>query len=50
MMWMCVVGGGGHGESLWVDTNSEDYIQTLGVNFMEKTISIRKTEITFSVS
>jgi hypothetical protein len=30
--------------------NSEDYIQTLGVNFMEKTISIRNTEITFSVS
>ncbi|EAQ86444.1 hypothetical protein CHGG_07697 [Chaetomium globosum CBS 148.51] len=25
----------------------EDYIQTLGVNFMEKTISIRNTEITF---
>ncbi len=30
--------------------SSEDYIQTLGVNFMEKTISIRNTEITFSVS
>lgn len=29
---------------------SEDYIQTLGVNFMEKAISIRNTEITFSVS
>ncbi|KAK7704323.1 Ras GTPase tem1 [Diaporthe eres] len=27
----------------------EDYIQTLGVNFMEKTISIRNTEITFSI-
>eukprot|EP01135_Chromosphaera_perkinsii_P009374 Nk52_evm50s1737 gene=Nk52_evmTU50s1737 len=27
----------------------EDYIQTLGVNFMEKTISIRHTEITFSI-
>ncbi|BFZ64373.1 Ras GTPase tem1 [Saitoella coloradoensis] len=27
----------------------EDYIQTLGVNFMEKTISIRATEITFSI-
>ncbi|GAA5909948.1 hypothetical protein JCM6882_008410 [Rhodosporidiobolus microsporus] len=27
----------------------EDYIQTLGVNFMEKTISIRSTEITFSI-
>lgn len=27
----------------------EDYIQTLGVNFMEKTISIRGTEITFSI-
>lgn len=28
---------------------AEDYIQTLGVNFMEKTISIRNTEITFSI-
>lgn len=27
----------------------EDYIQTLGVNFMEKTISIRNNEITFSI-
>ncbi|KAJ3332041.1 septum-promoting GTP-binding protein 1 [Blyttiomyces sp. JEL0837] len=27
----------------------EDYIQTLGVNFMEKTICIRNTEITFSI-
>ncbi|KAI1007514.1 Septum-promoting GTP-binding protein 1 [Podosphaera aphanis] len=27
----------------------EDYIQTLGVNFMEKTISIRNTDITFSI-
>ncbi|CAG8470743.1 14198_t:CDS:2 [Cetraspora pellucida] len=27
----------------------EDYIQTLGVNFMEKTISIRNHEITFSI-
>jgi len=27
----------------------EDYIQTLGVNFMEKTISLRDTEITFSI-
>ncbi|KAK9709495.1 Ras GTPase tem1 [Basidiobolus ranarum] len=27
----------------------EDYIQTLGVNFMEKTIHIRNTEITFSL-
>ncbi|KAI8611961.1 P-loop containing nucleoside triphosphate hydrolase protein [Chytriomyces sp. MP71] len=27
----------------------EDYIQTLGVIFMEKTISIRNTEITFSI-
>ncbi|CAO3688980.1 unnamed protein product [Rhizopus microsporus] len=26
-----------------------EYIQTLGVNFMEKTISIRQTEITFSI-
>ena len=26
---------------------NEDYIQTLGVNFMEKSISIRNTEITF---
>lgn len=31
-------------------TASEDYIQTLGVNFMEKAITIRNTEITFSVS
>lgn len=30
-------------------TFDEDYIQTLGVNFMEKTISIRGTEITFSI-
>jgi len=28
---------------------NEDYIQTLGVNFMEKSISIRNTEITFSI-
>jgi len=27
----------------------EDYIQTLGVNFMEKTINLRNTEITFSI-
>ncbi|KAJ3336819.1 septum-promoting GTP-binding protein 1 [Gonapodya sp. JEL0774] len=27
----------------------DDYIQTLGVNFMEKTISIRNTDITFSI-
>lgn len=27
----------------------EDYIQTIGVNFMEKTIILRNTEITFSV-
>jgi len=27
----------------------EDYIQTLGVNFMEKTISVRRTTITFSI-
>lgn len=27
----------------------EDYIQTLGVNFMEKTISIRNNDITFSI-
>lgn len=27
----------------------EDYIQTLGVNFMEKTVTIRNTEITFSI-
>eukprot|EP01035_Chromulina_nebulosa_P026964 gene26964-35384_t len=27
----------------------EDYIQTLGVNFMEKTIILRNTEITFSI-
>jgi len=30
-------------------TFDEDYIQTLGVNFMEKSISIRGTEITFSI-
>lgn len=30
-------------------TFDEDYIQTLGVNFMEKTISIRGTEICFSI-
>eukprot|EP00741_Cyanophora_paradoxa_P002678 tig00000615_g2598.t1 len=30
-------------------TFDEDYIQTLGVNFMEKTITIRNTEITFSI-
>ncbi|GFZ42896.1 GTPase spg1 [Saitozyma sp. JCM 24511] len=35
--------------SFEAETSSEDYIQTLGVNFMEKTISIRNTEITFSV-
>jgi Gtp-binding protein of the ras superfamily involved in termination of M-phase len=28
---------------------NEDYIQTLGVNFMEKTISLRRTDITFSI-
>lgn len=27
----------------------EDYVQTLGVNFMEKTINIKNTEITFSL-
>lgn len=27
----------------------EDYIQTLGVNFLEKTIAIRNTELTFSI-
>jgi GTPase SAR1 family protein len=27
----------------------EDYIQTLGVNFMEKTISLRNLNITFSI-
>ncbi|CAH1760383.1 6090_t:CDS:2 [Entrophospora sp. SA101] len=27
----------------------EDYIQTLGVNFMEKTISLRNHQITFSI-
>jgi len=30
-------------------TFDEDYIQTLGVNFMEKSISIKGTEITFSI-
>ncbi|KAJ6233684.1 protein tem1 [Anaeramoeba flamelloides] len=34
----------------YVENNfDEDYIQTLGVNFMEKSISIKQTEITFSV-
>lgn len=28
---------------------SEDYIQTLGVSFMEKTIALRRTDITFSI-
>jgi len=28
---------------------NEDYIQTLGVNFMEKTIALRNTDITFSI-
>jgi len=28
---------------------NEDYIQTLGVNFMQKTISLRATDITFSI-
>lgn len=37
-------------DSTFYATSSEDYIQTLGVNFMEKTVSIRNTEITFSVS
>ena len=27
----------------------EDYIQTAGVNFMEKTVSIRNAHITFSI-
>ena len=27
----------------------EDYINTLGVNFMEKTVTLRSTEITFSI-
>ncbi|KAI8805610.1 GTPase Spg1 [Cladochytrium replicatum] len=27
----------------------EDYIQTLGVNFMEKTVCLKNTEITFSI-
>mmetsp|Transcript_42114 Transcript_42114/g.83738 ORF Transcript_42114/g.83738 Transcript_42114/m.83738 type:complete len:211 (+) Transcript_42114:57-689(+) len=27
----------------------EDYIQTLGVNFLEKTVVLRNTEITFSI-
>jgi len=31
------------------NTFDEDYIQTLSVNFMEKTIRIRNTEITFSL-
>jgi len=31
------------------NTFDEDYIQTLGVNFMEKSISVRGTEITFTI-
>lgn len=31
------------------NTFDEDYIQTLGVNFMEKTISLRQNDITFSI-
>jgi GTP-binding protein of the ras superfamily involved in termination of M-phase len=27
----------------------DDYIQTLGVNFMEKTVTVKNTEITFSI-
>jgi len=30
-------------------TFDEDYIQTLGVNFMEKTVAVRQNEITFSI-
>ena len=30
-------------------TFDEDYIQTLGVNFMEKTVSIRNANVTFSI-
>eukprot|EP00736_Rhodelphis_marinus_P008573 Rmarinus@m.2946 len=30
-------------------TFDEDYIQTLGVNFMEKTVSIRSHDITFCI-
>lgn len=34
----------------YVDGNfDEDYIQTLGVNFMEKTVSVRRSEITFTI-
>lgn len=34
----------------YVENNfDEDYIQTLGVNFMEKTITLKSTEITFSI-
>lgn len=31
------------------DVVQEDYIQTLGVNFMEKMVSIRNAHITFSI-
>ena len=31
------------------NTFDEDYIQTLGVNFMEKTIAVRGNEITFTI-
>eukprot|EP00735_Rhodelphis_limneticus_P003928 TRINITY_DN1546_c0_g1::TRINITY_DN1546_c0_g1_i1::g.28270::m.28270 TRINITY_DN1546_c0_g1::TRINITY_DN1546_c0_g1_i1::g.28270 ORF type:complete len:198 (+),score=30.56,sp/P87027/SPG1_SCHPO/74.48/2e-108,Ras/PF00071.17/1.5e-34,Miro/PF08477.8/2.2e-21,Miro/PF08477.8/37,Arf/PF00025.16/1.6e-09,Gtr1_RagA/PF04670.7/3e-08,DLIC/PF05783.6/0.89,DLIC/PF05783.6/0.021,GTP_EFTU/PF00009.22/0.0013,Mob_Pre/PF01076.14/0.15,G-alpha/PF00503.15/6.9e+02,G-alpha/PF00503.15/0.52 TRINITY_DN1546_c0_g1_i1:61-654(+) len=30
-------------------TFDEDYIQTLGVNFMEKTVTVRSTDITFCI-
>lgn len=30
-------------------TFNEDYIQTLGVNFMEKHIALKRTDITFSI-
>ena len=27
----------------------EDYIETLGVNFMEKTVALKNTDVTFSI-
>jgi len=49
-----VVGDSGIGKTSLIvkyieGTFDEDYIQTLGINFMEKTVTLRGTEITFSV-
>jgi GTP-binding protein of the ras superfamily involved in termination of M-phase len=31
------------------DTWDEDYVGTLGVNFLEKVVTVRGTEVTFSI-